>query len=207
MTSLKITRRRMLAAAAAASLGGCSLLPDPQSPQMYRVSPTDLDPADMPLPLGSLAVDMPTAPENLDSNRIAMTRGVTRFDYFADSTWTDRVPALLRTLLVEAFETNGQVADVWTDADAMVAGYLLQTQVRAFTARYDDAAVAPPVVEVSLDLRLVRVPGNRMVGHAIIDERNTAAQNSLHSVVQAFDVATGMALNRCTAWALHAMRA
>ena len=206
MNTLPITRRQLVAASCTMWLAGCSLLPNPPAPQMYRLSPVGLDPADSPAPHGDLAIAMPTAPGNLDSDRIALTRGATRFDYFAASTWTDRVPALLQTLLVEAFETDGRIANVWTDSDAMTAGYMLQTQVRAFTARYDDAAANPPVVDVSLATRLVCLPGNRMVGQALLAEQSTATQNKLKSVVRAFDVATAKVLNRCVAWTLHEMQ-
>ena len=206
MNTLLMTRRRLMAASCMMSLAGCSLLPDPPAPQMYRLSPADLDPADAPVPRGSLAIGTPKALENLDSDRIALTRGSARFDYFADSTWTDRVPALLRTLLVEAFETDGRIGDVWTDPDAMTTGYLLETQVRAFTARYDDAAAHPPVVDVSFDMRLVRLPARQVAGHALITEHCTATRNKLSNVVRAFDVATGKALNRCVAWTLQTMQ-
>lgn len=200
-----ISRRRVVAAACLAPLAGCSMLTNPPQPRMYRLDPADLDPAASPARRGSLAIGMPSAPQNLDSDRIALTRGPARFDYFADSTWTDRVPALLQVLLVEAFEANGRVADVWTDQDAMTAGYLLQTAVRAFTARYDSAAASPPVVEVSLDVRLIRLPERKTEGHTTIAEQQQAAQNDLASVVRAFDVATGKALNRCVAFTLDVM--
>lgn len=202
-----LTRRRMLAASGLMSLAGCGLVSGASPPQIYQLHPTGLEPSGAPVQRTSLAVDAPTAPENIDSDRIALTRGVTRFDYFAGATWTDRVPVLLRTLLVEAFEANGRIADVWTDPDSMSAGYVLQTQIRAFNARYDGAAISPPVVEVTLDLRLVRLPGQRTVGRTLITERSAAAQNKLNSVVEAFDVATGKALNRTVAWTLQVMRA
>ena len=201
-----ISRRSFIAAAGLAPLVACGVLTNSPAPQMYRLNPTDLDPAASPMRHGSLAIAMPNAPQDLDSDRIALTRGTTQFEYFADSTWTDRVPALLQTLLVEAFETDGRIADVWTDPDTMTTGYLLQTAVRAFTARYDRAAAGPPVVEVSLDLRLVRLPGQRTEGRSLITEQQEAARNELGNVVRAFDVATGKALNRCVAWTLGVMR-
>src|SRR5580693_4119844 len=97
-----ISRRRVMALACLAPLVGCSMLTDPPQPQMYRLNPADLDPAASGVRRGSLEIAIPSAPQNLDSDRIALTRGATRFDYFADSTWTDRVPALLQALLVEA---------------------------------------------------------------------------------------------------------
>ncbi|HUB15076.1 MAG TPA: ABC-type transport auxiliary lipoprotein family protein [Acetobacteraceae bacterium] len=201
-----LSRRRVIAAACLAPLVGCSMLTDPTQPQMYRLDPADLDPVASPVRRGSLAIAMPSAPENLDTDRIALTRGETRFEYFADSTWTDRVPALLQVLLAQAFETDGRVADVWTDRDAITAGYLLQTAVRAFTARYDNGAAAAPVVEVSLDVRLLRLPEQQTEGHTTITEQQQATRNDLRDVVRAFDVATGKALNRCVAFALGVMR-
>lgn len=201
-----ILRRRVIAAACLAPLAGCSMLTDPPAPRMYRLNPTNLDPAVSPARRGSLAIGMPSAPQNLDSDRIALTRGPTRFDYFADSTWTDRVPVLLQILLVEAFETDGRIADVWTDQDAMTVGYLLQTAVRAFTARYDSAAAAPPVVEVSIGVRLIHQLEQQTEGRTLIIEQQEAAQNNLGSIVQAFDVATGKALNRCVAFTLGMIR-
>jgi cholesterol transport system auxiliary component len=201
-----LSRRRVITAACLAPLVGCSALTDPPRPHMYRLNPTGLDPAASPVRHSSLAIGMPSAPQNLDSDRIALTRGTTRFDYFADSTWTDRVPALLQTLLVEAFETDGQIADVWIDQDAMTLGYLLQTAVRAFTARYDNAAVGPPVVEVSLDLRLIRQMDQQTEGRTSIIEQQDVAQNNLGSIVQAFDIATGKALNRCVAFTKRMIR-
>jgi cholesterol transport system auxiliary component len=201
MSRMYIPRRRIIAAACLAPLAGCGS----SSPQMYRLNPADLDPAESPSRRGSLAIGMPAAPENLDSDRIALTRGTTQFEYFADSTWTDRVPALLQTSLVEAFETDGRVADVWTDPNPMSASYLLETVIRAFTARYDTAATAPPVVEVSLDLRLLRLSGHETVGRTLIAEHDAAARNDVRSVVEAFDVATGKVLNRCVAWTVKQM--
>jgi len=205
MNTWLMTRRRVIASCGLISLAGCSLVSAP-TPQIYRLSPTDDDPPGAIVRRGSLAIDMPTAPENLDSDRIALTRGATRFSYFADATWTDRVPALLRTLLVEAFEATGRIADVWTDPEGMTTGHLLETQIRAFNARYDSAAATPPVVEVSLDLRLVRLPGQRRVGRTLIASQSLAARNEVSSVVRAFNVATTEALNRSVMWTLQVMR-
>jgi cholesterol transport system auxiliary component len=206
MNTRLITRRRMMVSSCLISLAGCSLVSNPP-PQIYQLSPTtDLDPAGPRVGRGSLAIDTPTAPDNLDSDRIALTRGAIRFAYFADATWTDRVPALLRTLLVEAFEATGRIADVWTDSEGMSSGYLLQTKIRAFNARYDEAAASPPVVDVSLDMRLVRLPGQRTVGRTLIAGQSRAGQNEVSSVVRAFDVATAEALTRAVTWTLQVMR-
>ena len=118
MTRPSLSRRRVLVAASCvAPLAGCSVLPDPPAAQIYRLSPLADDP-----PNGRIAAQAagrstcPTASESLDTDRIALTRGRTRFDYYADSIWTDRVPVLLQGLLVEAFENDGHIAEVGRDA-------------------------------------------------------------------------------------------
>ena len=72
-----------------------------------------------------LVVDIPTASESLDTDRIALIRDRTRFDYYANSLWTDRVPLLVQALLVEAFENDGSIAQVARDAQTLTPDYLL----------------------------------------------------------------------------------
>jgi ABC-type uncharacterized transport system auxiliary subunit len=62
------------------------------------------------------------------------------------------------------------------------------------------------VVDVSLDLRLVRLPAQRTVGRTLIASQSAAAQNEVSSVVRAFNVATTEVLNRSVTWTLQVMR-
>ena len=59
---------------------------------------------------------------------------------------------------------------------------------------------------MSLDLRLVRLPGERTVGRTLIASQSTAAQNEVSSVVRAFNAATTEAVNRSVTWTLQVMR-
>ena len=77
-------------------LAGCSVLPEPRSAQIYRLSAKVPDPPGNPIPHIRLAIDLPNASQSLDTDRIALVQGPTRFDYYADSVWTDRLPVLLQ---------------------------------------------------------------------------------------------------------------
>ncbi|MBW4093200.1 MAG: hypothetical protein HIU82_19180 [Proteobacteria bacterium] len=191
-----LSRRRVLAAATAAlPLAGCSVLPDPPAARIYRLDPPTIRPVPGPALHTTLAIAMPTAPESLDTDRIALTLGRTRFDYYAESIWTDRVPALVQTLLVEVFENSGRIADVGRGADGLARGYALETDIRAFQARYHGQGTHPPVVAVSLDLHLIALPGRRTVGRSLLAAAVSAADNTLDGVVRGFDAATGEVLN------------
>ncbi len=207
MTNLRLSRRHILVAASSVlSLAGCSLLPDPPAARIYRVDPGTIDTANGPPLHAPLAIAMPTAPQSLDTDRIALTLGRTRFDYYADSVWTDRVPVLVRSLLVEAFESSGRIADVGRDADGLALGYVLEIDIRAFQARYASQGKHPPIVVVGLALRLTGLPDRRTIGRTLITEEAPAAHNNLDSIVRAFDVVTSEALNRSLLWVLRMMR-
>jgi cholesterol transport system auxiliary component len=206
MTHRLISRRRILTAAAwVVPLAGCSLLPDPPAPKMYRLTPQSDDPPDGPLLQSQLVIDLPTAPQSLDTDRIALMRGTAEFDYYADSNWTDRLPVLLQDMLVTAFENNGRIPDVVRSPDTLGPGYVLETDIQEFEARYASSAAEPPAVVVGLMLRLVKLPDHRTVARMQVTEQSPAARNNLDSIVVAFDAAAGRAMDRSVPWALHAI--
>src|SRR5271166_1905069 len=107
------TSRRWLSSAIALALTGCaSLLGLGPAPHLYRVSPKSTYPANLPHPAGQLLVDVPLAPAGLDTSRIALSRSAVSMDYFADSAWTDRVPLLVQTALLEAFENSKAITAI-----------------------------------------------------------------------------------------------
>ena len=134
-----LPRRRMLIAASCTMpFAGCSVLPSPPVSQIYRLTPVADDPPRRRILHRRLVVDIPTASESLDTDRIALIRDRTRFDYFANSLWTDRVPLLVQALLVEAFENDGSIAQVARDAQTLTPDYLLANgnpQVRSGLCR------------------------------------------------------------------------
>jgi cholesterol transport system auxiliary component len=201
-----LCRRRILGAAVCiVPLMGCSLLPDPPAPQIFRLSPLADDPPSGRIIRKRLVVDIPMASESLDTDRIAVIRDRTRFDYYANSLWTDRVPLLVQRLLVEAFENDGTIAQVGRDAQTLTPDYLLETEIRAFEARYIGSSEQLPSAIVAIDISLVKMPDHRMIGRTLITETSAAARNSVDAIVEAFDVAIGKILLRCIAWTTSRM--
>jgi cholesterol transport system auxiliary component len=163
------------------------------------------DPPYGPILRKRLVVDIPTASESLDTDRIALIRDRTQFDYYANSLWTDRIPLLLQALLLEAFENDGTVAEVARAASALTPDYLLETEIRDFEARYVTPGEQLPSVVVAWSLSLVKMPGRQMAGRMLVTESSSASRNNLDSVVEAFDVAVGGGLVRSVAWTTHMM--
>jgi cholesterol transport system auxiliary component len=205
-----IRRRQVLMAASCAGpFVGCSVFPSPPAPQIYRLSPqspTASDPPHRRILRRQLVVDLPIASESLDTDRIALIRGRTKFDYYANSLWTDRVPVLIQTLLVEAFEGDGSIGQVGRDAQDLTPDYVLATEVRKFEASYGEGTDQPPTVVIALSLGLIKMPDHRMLARTLVAERSPASSNSVESVIEAFDVAGGKVLPECVSWTIGIMR-
>lgn len=181
---------------------GCSVLPDPPAPRIYRLEPDLGGSPPGPVVKAGLAITLPGAPRSLDTDRIALTRGPHRFEYFAEAVWTDRLPALLRTLLLEAFENSARLADVGGSVYGMPHGYVLQTEIRQFEAHYPDLDSRVPEIMVAVDLRLTRGRDGALAGRTQISRAVPSPQNNMDRIVQAFGDAAGGTVQQTVAWTL-----
>lgn len=203
MTHRLLPRRRVIAATSTMlPFTGCSVLPSPPNPQIYRLNPVLGAFPPGRTARGPLAIATPAAPLSLDTSRIALTRGATRFDYYAESVWTDRLPALLQSLLVRTFEDSGRIAEVAADSGTVLRGAVLHVGIERFQAQYPDLDSHDAEVIVALDLHLNRMPDGNQIGWTRIDQRARPERNQMDSIVAAFDAATAAALRRTVEWTL-----
>jgi cholesterol transport system auxiliary component len=207
MTGLPSTTRRSRPAAAVMSafmsiglLAGCGgLLSEPPQRQLYRVNPELAFAPGLPHVATQLLVATPTAPAGLDTNRVALTRSPVSLDYFADAEWTDRVPLLVRTALVDGFEKSGAIAGVGPESLGLRTDFVLDTAIREFTAVYDTPN-APPRAVVDLGVKLVRIPERQIVAQISVRGEASAGDTAVPAVVRAFDAALGRAVQQVVTW-------
>ena len=204
-------RRLILLSASAFLLAGCGGL---------GLGPTDADqtiymlqPAITPPPAGgapatwALAVDVPGASDSIDSRRIALIKSDQTMDYYANSSWPDRLPALVQTALVAAFQSSGRVPSVSRTQDALHADYELGVEIRDCAAHYsagDDKGKPSgnPSVSVVLIAQMSTAHGRLIVANFTAKQSADASQNSTGAVVQALNTALGAAVEQIVAWAL-----
>lgn len=206
MRRLFLPRRSVLGAASCLMpLAGCSLLFPEPAPQLYRLTPRMNDARMASTVRKQLVIVVPVAPQSLDTDRIALTRNRTTLAYFADSTWTDRVPVLMQGLLVEAFENSGRIVAVGRNSSALTPDYLLETELREFQARYAEPNEQQPTVVVRMVVKLVKMPDRQIIDSTLAAEQASAARNNVDSIVDAFDTAVGRVLNQIVEWTLRVM--
>lgn len=193
--------RRALAPALLGLTAGCTRLFSGPAPNLYRVTAAGGFPPDLPRLAGQLLIETPQAAGGLDTRRIALSRSPVSLDYFADAEWTERVPQLIQTALVDSFENSGRVAVLGRDSAGLRADFLLRTEIRRFEADYG-ATAGPPVVRVAIVVRLVRLPAGEIIADTLFAARGPARANTVPDIVAAFDEALGQVLKRIVRWTL-----
>jgi len=184
-------------AACSAPLGGGS------PPQLYTLSPQKEFSATLPKTTAQLLIETPSAPGGLDTERIALMKSDISLDYFAGAAWTDRVPLMVQNLLLESFENTGKISAIDRESLALRADYVLETDIRDFTAIYIGSEA--PTVRVRVGLKLVRLPQKEIVAMRTVTADATAQQNSVPAVVGALNTALHQMIGEAVAWTLASM--
>ena len=197
------TSRRWLSSAVALALTGCAgLLGVGPAPHLYRITATSTYLANLPHPAGQLLVDVPSAPAGIDTARIALSRSAVSIDYFADSAWTDRVPLLVQTALLESFENSNAITAIDRESVGLRADFILETEIRHFEAVYDSPDRAPNIW-VAINARLVDPSGRSIVARASFEQRHSASANEIPQIVIAFDEALGGVMKDIVLWTVR----
>lgn len=184
-------------------LAGCGgLLPDPPKRQLYRLMPALSFPAGLPQVRAQLVVDQPDSASGLDTPRIALSLSPEKLDYYAGAEWAGRVPALVQAALLEGFEKSGATPAVASDAGGLRASFVLDSTIRDFEAVYDSPD-KPPRALVRLELKLVRMPEQKIIAQTTISRDAPAAGKDVGDAVPAFSSALGAAVQDAVIWTVN----
>ena len=195
------TRRWLLAVTALTPAGCASLFVANPPGHLYRLSAGSAFPANLPHSGAQLLVDLPQAPAGIDTTRIALSRSPISLDYYADSEWTDRAPALFQGALLAAFENSGAITAIDRELAGLRADFVLKTEIRHFEAEYE-AGGGPPRVRVAVIARLVAMPQRRIVAQSGFERRVPAAANEVPAIITAFNMAADAVIGDIVRWTL-----
>ena len=200
-----VDRRALIVTGASAiALTACSsIIGPPEAAPLYMLKAAVLPARGGPRVGWQLSIVLPQAPDSLDTTRIVLVQPGNQMDYYANSSWQDPLPMMVQRALIEAFEGSGRIAGVGRDTDGLKSDYLLETDIRDFQARYDTPDASPTAV-VRISAKLISAHGRVIVQEKIVQGEAAAGQNSVPSVVQAFNQAFNETLGQIVAWALSA---
>ena len=128
----------LLAATAAGCLGGGSAAPT----AFDLTAPRGRQPGAL---LGQLVVGEPVGIQVYNSERIVVRQG-SSLTYLAGAQWTDTLPRLLQSRVIQAFENSSRIRAVGRPGERLTADRQLNLEIRAFEV---DTARAEAVVEIT----------------------------------------------------------
>jgi cholesterol transport system auxiliary component len=97
-----------------------------------------------------ILVPEPTAVKMLDSEQVVVRVSPSEVQYLANSRWGDRLPKLVQSKLVEAFENSGRLGGVGKPGQGLAIDYQIVTDIRSFEVTTGGSRVA--TVEISAKL-------------------------------------------------------
>ena len=192
MKSRSVAAALLALALALSACTGSLLQSDAEAPETFRLHGPALTDSGGRLPL-ALAVARPRAAAALDTDRVAVVRTDSRFDYYSGVRWSEPAPQMLQQLLVKAFSADGRFAAVVAAPSRVPADLLLDVELRRFEADYP-AEGAVPEVRVEMLVTLIEARPARRVASFIAVGAATAAENRRAAVVAAFEAAAAQAV-------------
>lgn len=205
--NLKAQQRRALIASALMLPFGLALtacqLPVPGQgppPSLYRLTPKSTFSEELPSVDWQLVLEIPIANAGLSTTRVALQRSPTQLQYFANSSWTDRAPLMVQTLLIESFENSNRIVAVGRESVGLRADFILKSELREFQAEYFRGTL--PSVRVAINAKLVKMPRRAIIGSRSFEAVEPAKADSMDEIIAAYDGALGSVLKDLVEWTL-----
>lgn len=205
-----LNRRRLLHFGAGlpllALLPACTdLVPGQRpAPDFYRLTPKSTFSQDLPYAEWQLVLEPPVANAGLATTRIALSQAPLEFQYYARSSWTDRAPQMVQTLMIESFENSQRIVSIGRESLGLRSDFVLKSELREFQAEYYDIeAGTPPRIRVNVSAKLVQMPRRVIVASESFERVEPAAADNIDAVVEAFDTALGGVLRDLVSWTLR----
>lgn len=170
---------------------------------LFVLSPKSSFAPDLPEVRRQIVVEEPTAASQVNSDRIAVKPNPYQVQYYPDVRWSDRAPLMVQSLLVESFENTGKVASVGAQAIGLNADFFVLTDLREFQAEAPPLPEAPVVINVQLNIKIVKEPEGLIVASSSFSHQNTAASDELIDVIVAFDEALGKSMRDAVEWTVR----
>jgi cholesterol transport system auxiliary component len=195
VTAFVISRRGFLPAfLLALALGGCAGGGDSNFQTFELLAPQEF--ADARRARGSIAIALPTTARVIDSERVIIQPNPGEVNYLSGARWSDRVPRLVQSRIIQAFENSGRVRGVAREGDSLRTDYKIDTEIREFGVFVSPQKQAL----VELSVKLVNVQTNRVVASEVFSARADTEAVDGPSATAAINTAFGKALIDLVRW-------
>lgn len=174
-------------------LVGCALAAGSKPPTTYDLVAThSFAGTKKPAPW-QLVVYEPTATSALDTSRLMVRPHADQVSYYKGIAWSDRLPHLVQTRMIETFQNSGAVKAV----SGTTGQYALATELRSFQI---DVTSGRAAAEIDIFARLINVSTGKVVATKGFSARVPAASDAPGDAIAALNQAFTEVLQDTTTW-------
>jgi cholesterol transport system auxiliary component len=145
---------------------------------------------------GTLSVALPTSIRVIDSERVVIQPNPGEVNYLSGARWSDRVPRLVQSRIIQSFENSGRIRAVTREGDSLRTDYKLDTEVREFGVLVSPQRQAL----VELSVKLVNSRSNQVIAAQVFTARADTGSVDGPSATAAINAAFGTVLIDLVRW-------
>ena len=147
-----------------------------------------------------LLVAEPTALKALDSENIVVRLSNSEVQYLANSQWSDRLPRMVQSKLVEAFQDTGRLGGVGRPGQGLAIDYQVVTDIRAFQVDTKNN-----VANIEISVQLLNDRNGTVRAQDVFRASARVSGTGNANFVKALDSAFAAASREIVAWTLKAL--
>lgn len=146
----------------------------------------------------TVLISMPDAIQTYDTDRIVAREAGGVLSYLPSAQWSDRLPSLIQTRMVQAFQDAG-VSNVGRTTDPLNPDRVLASDIRAFELDVGAGNIAV----VSLNVRLVDDWNRRIAASSAFSASVPVSGTSANHAVPALNAALGQVIAQVIDWTVR----
>ncbi|UVM22070.1 ABC-type transport auxiliary lipoprotein family protein [Pseudomonas wadenswilerensis] len=191
------TCRYLVLATALSLSSACSILPQAEPADIYRLPSAQSTRTVPHSTLWSLRVNKPIASNVLNSPRIAVVPQGDLISSYKGARWSDPAPTLLRNRMLDAFQRDGRVQRLSADDSNLQSDYEIAGELQAFQSEYSADGLA---VVIRYDARLVQGRSQRILASRRFEVRQPVSDKQVSAVVSSFGTASDQLMKQLVDW-------
>ncbi|WP_416408837.1 ABC-type transport auxiliary lipoprotein family protein [Agrobacterium rosae] len=147
-----------------------------------------------------LLIAEPTALKALDSENIVVRLSGSEVQYLGNSQWSDRLPRMVQSKLVEAFEDTGKLGGVGRPGQGLAIDYQVVTDIRAF-----EVDTAKNLATIEISVKLLNDKNGTVKAQEVFRSTARVSGSGSANFVKALDSAFASTSREIVAWTLRSL--
>lgn len=148
-----------------------------------------------------ILVPEPTALKSLDSDQVVVRVSSSEIQYLANSRWGDRLPRIVQSKLVEAFENSGRLGGVGKPGQGLAIDYQIVTDIRAFEV----TAIGSRRANVEISVKILNDRNGTVRAQSVFKSSVPVSGSENRNFVEALDKAFAKVGADIVDWSLKSM--